>query len=95
MKFEWDPVKADRNAAKHGIAFDEAATVFGDPLATTSVDPRFSEEEPRLVTLGHSARRRLIVVAHVERGAIIRIISARSATRRERRIYESGEKDRR
>ena len=88
MQFEWDPAKALRNLAKHGISFDEASTVFGDPLAGTIPDPRRSAEE-RLVTIGHSGRGALVVVIHVERGSRTRIISARRATRRERRRYES------
>jgi uncharacterized DUF497 family protein len=71
------------------VSFDEAATVFGDPLAGTILDPRQSSDEPRFVTIGLSASRRLIVVAHAERGERIRIVGARRATRRERRRYES------
>ena len=89
MEFEWDPAKATRNLAKHGVSFDEASTVFGDPLAGTIVDPRHSIDEIRLVTMGYSASRRLLVVAHVDRGEAMRIISARRATRRERIRYES------
>ena len=89
MQFEWDAWKAARNLAKHGISFDEASTVFGDPLAGTIPDPGRSVEEERLVTIGHSDRGTLIVVIHVERGSRTRIISARRATRRERRRYES------
>jgi hypothetical protein len=62
MQFEWDPAKAARNLAKHGVSFDEASTVFGDPLAGTIPDPRHSGEESRLVTIGHSAGGSLIVV---------------------------------
>jgi len=83
MQFEWDPKKAIRNLAKHGVAFDEASTVFGDPLAGTIPDQRHSAEE-QLVTIGHSADGSLIVVVHVERDSRTRIISARRATRRER-----------
>jgi len=89
VEFEWDPAKATRNLAKHGVSFDEASTVFGDPLAGTIVDPRHSIDEIRLVTMGYSASRRLLVVAHVDRGEAMRIISARRATRRERIRYES------
>ena len=67
MQFEWDPAKAARNLAKHSVSFDEASTVFGDPLAGTIVDPRHSGEEPRFVTIGLSTGRRLIIVAHAER----------------------------
>lgn len=89
MHFEWDPAKAAQNLSKHGVSFDEASTVFGDPLAGTILDPRHSDDEPRFVTIGLSRSRRLIIVAHTEREDRIRIISARRATRRERRTYES------
>ena len=89
MQFEWDPAKALRNLAKHGVSFDEASTVFGDPLAGTISDPQRSADEERLVTIGYSDRGPLIVVVHVERDSRTRIISARRATRRERRRYES------
>ena len=88
MKFEWDPAKARANLAKHGVAFEEAASVFGDPLAITFDDPVRSAGERRRLTFGHSQGQRLLVVAHAERGGRIRIISARAATRRERRQYE-------
>lgn len=91
MKFEWDPKKAEQNAKKHGVTFEEASIVFGDPLAATIPDPRHSVEESRFVTMGQSVARRLIVVAHVDRGEQVRIIRARLATRRERRGYESKE----
>lgn len=89
MQFEWDPAKALRNLAKHGVSFDEASTVFGDPLAGTILDPRHSGEEPRFITIGRSMSQHLITVAHAEPEDRIRIISARRATRRERRHYES------
>ena len=89
MHFEWDPAKADRNLSKHSVSFDEASTVFGDPLAGTILDPRHSDDEPRFVTIGLSMSRRLIIVAHTEGEDRIRIISARRATRREKRTYES------
>lgn len=91
MEFEWDAAKAARNLAKHGVSFDEGSTVFGDPLAGTIPDPQHSGDEPRFITIGLSTRRRLIIVAHAERANRIRIISARRATRRERRKYESEE----
>jgi uncharacterized protein len=87
-RFEWDPVKAAANLQKHGIGFDEAATVFGDPLSVTIPDPLHSESEQRFLLLGVSARGRLLVVVHTERGETVRIISARAATRVERRKYE-------
>ena len=86
--FEWNDNKAHRNLAKHGVNFDEACSVFGDPLALTIDDPLHSENEDRFVTLGHSNKGRLLVVVFVERGNNIRIISARLATRRERKNYE-------
>jgi uncharacterized protein len=92
MQFEWDTKKAAYNLAKHGVLFDDASTVFGDPLAGTILDPRHSSEERRLATIGHSAVGSLIVVIHVEREDRTRIISARYATRRERRKYETKSK---
>ncbi len=88
LTFEWDDAKASQNRTKHGVAFEEAATVFADTLSLTIDDPLHSVEEERFVTIGESALRRLIVVVHTERGDTIRIISARQATRRERRDYE-------
>ena len=88
LEFEWDDDKARKNVKKHGVSFEEASTVFGDPLALTIPDPLHSEEEDRFITLGESDRRRLVVVISTERGKRIRIISARFATRRERKDYE-------
>lgn len=88
LKFEWDPQKAAANLAKHAVSFEDAATVFGDPLGRIMADPRHSAEEERLVLLGLSQSKRLLTVMYVDRGAAIRIISARRATRRERRDYE-------
>ena len=90
MEFEWDPDKAARNLAKHGVSFQEAATVFGDPLAMTYGDPDHSEEEDRFLTFGHSSAGRLLVVSHTDRDDRTRIISARTATRKERMQYEEG-----
>ena len=90
MDFEWDPDKAARNLAKHRVAFSEAVTVFGDPLAITFFDPGHSDGEDRYLTFGYSTEGRLLVVSHTDRGNRNRIISARVATRRERRIYEEG-----
>ena len=89
MQFEWDPNKAAENLTNHGISFDEASSVFGDPLATTIDDPDHSIEEFRFLTLGHTKNQRLIVVSHTEREGRIRIISAREPTPRERKQYES------
>jgi len=88
MKFEWDAAKAARNLAKHGIMFEEAGSVFGDRLGRITPDPRHSVDEDRYVLLGYSRRQRLLAVMFAERGEAIRIISARRATRRERRDYE-------
>ena len=88
MRFEWDEAKARQNTAKHDVAFEEAATVFGDPLSLTIADPEHSEGEQRWVTMGTSARTRLLVVIHTEQDDLVRLISARAATRRERHFYE-------
>ena len=88
MVFEWDPEKAGANFRKHGVSFDEATTVFGDPLSVTILDPDHSSTEDRFIDLGMSHRARLIVVSYTERGRRIRIVSARLATRKERRTYE-------
>ena len=90
MEFEWDPEKAERNLAKHGVSFHEAGTVFGDPLAITFSDPDHSEEDDRFLTFGHSSEQQLLVVSHADRGEITRIISARRATRKERKFYAEG-----
>jgi len=91
LLFEWDERKSRKNLRKHGVSFDEASTIFGDPLSMTIDDPQRSISEPRWVTLGHSARHRLLAVVHTDRGGRIRIISARVATRYERESYEEGE----
>ena len=88
MEFEWDPPKAARNLAKHGVSFEEAATAFGDPFGRIVADPRHSSVEERLVLLGLSKHRRLLAVMYTERAEALRIISARLATRPERRDYE-------
>ena len=90
MEFEWNPKKADTNERKHGVAFQEATTVFGDPLAVTFTDPDYSENEQRYITFGFSRRKRLLVVSHTDRGDRTRIISARLMAHKERRIYEEG-----
>lgn len=86
--FEWDPKKAEINLRKHGVSFDEATTVFADPLSILQPDPSHSGGEQRYLVLGTSARRRLLVVAFAERPPRTRLISARRATRNERRTYE-------
>jgi len=89
--FEWDSRKAGSNRAKHGVTFEEATTVFGDALSLTIIDPRHMRPaEERFVTIGHSRFGRLLVVVHRDDGDSVRIISARKATRRERKDYEEG-----
>lgn len=82
--------KATSNITKHGVSFEEAATVFGDPLSLTVYDPDHSLEEYRIITMGTSVDHRLLLVSHTDREERIRIISARLATRRERKAYENG-----
>jgi hypothetical protein len=90
--FEWDPAKADANVAKHGVTFEEALTVFMDPLARIHGDPDHSEGEAREIIVGHSIQQRLLLVSFVERGEKVRLISARLATTRERKAYEEKDK---
>lgn len=90
MEFEWNPDKAKLNLEKHGVSFQEAATVFNDPLSVTFPDPDHSTGENRYVIIGISRFGQLLVVAHTDRGDKVRIISARKATRQERRFYEEG-----
>jgi len=89
MRFTRDPIKERRNKRKHRIGFQEATTVFGDPLAKTISDPDHSTGEERLLTVGQSNVGRLLVVCHIEQGDTIRIISARRATAHERIDYET------
>jgi len=89
MQFEWDPKKAELNRKKHGVSFEEAVTVFYDPLSATFYDTDHSVGEQRLITVGFSSRGRLLFVSHTERGRALRIISARPATARERKRHES------
>jgi uncharacterized DUF497 family protein len=91
VQFAWDPAKAESNLAKHGVSFEEATSVFGDPLATTTSDPDHSTGEERFLTTGMSNRQRAVIVWHTDVGQAVRIIGAREATPRERRTYESGE----
>jgi uncharacterized DUF497 family protein len=90
MPFEWDPDKAAENLRRHRVSFEEAATVFRDPLSRTFPDPEHSEGEERYLDIGHSERGRLLIVSYTERQGQVRIISARLATRNERRNYEEG-----
>lgn len=90
MVYEWNAAKAKANIQKHGVSFDEAATVFLDPLALSFPDPYPSGGEERGITIGHTAGHRVVFVSHCRRGNGVRIISVRKATRRERRQYEEG-----
>lgn len=91
MRFEWDPQKAAANLRKHGVSFDEAATVFDDPTFITVVDDEHSLDEERYITIGLSSQARLLMIAHTERIGNIRIISARKATGHEERFYAETE----
>lgn len=88
MTFEWDPIKAKSNLWKHRVSFEEAATALLDPLSKTDLDPDHSLEEDRFITIGLSARQRLLIVSYTQCDEVIRLISARLATRNERVIYE-------
>jgi uncharacterized DUF497 family protein len=90
MKFEWDPPKAAANLRKHGVSFDEAASVFLDQLAVSGPDPDHSTGESRYITFGMSSLARLLAVSHTYRPGAIRMISARRVTRSERKLYEEG-----
>ena len=92
QQFEWNKLKADANLEKHGVPFDEALTVFADPLARIRDDPDHSIDERREIIVGHSVSRRILVVGFTERGTKVRIITARRATAKERKNYEEGEK---
>jgi len=88
MAFEWDTNKAATNLAKHGVSFDEAKTVFDDPLYIDFYDPDHSDDEHRYIMIGVSEQNRLLLIAYTERDDVIRLISAREATRTERKAYE-------
>jgi uncharacterized DUF497 family protein len=90
LQFEWDSKKALSNKRKHGITFEEACTIFADPLSITISDPAHSIGEDRFITIGTSVNNDLIVAVHADRNDIIRIISARKAARNERKQYEQG-----
>jgi uncharacterized protein len=90
MEFEWNPDKADINLAKHAVSFPEASTIFEDTLSVTFSDPDHSIGEERYVIIGMSDLGRLLIVSHTDRENRIRIISARSANRQEKRFYEEG-----
>jgi uncharacterized DUF497 family protein len=90
MRFQWNKAKAAVNLRKHGVSFDEAQTVFLDPLSLMVQDDGHSNSEDRFVIIGRSARKRLLVVVFTDRNREIRLISARSATKGERNTYEKG-----
>lgn len=90
MDFEWDDTKAEANEQKHGVSFAEAMTVFADPLSLTGYDPGHSEDEDRYLTMGTATAGRLLLVSPTDRGDKVRLLSAREASRRERRDYEDG-----
>ncbi len=85
--FQWDPQKADRNLRRHQVSFDEAATVFEDPIFITAIDEEHSTDEQRYITIGISKTGRLLVVAHTDREGQVRTMSARNATKREAKFY--------
>ncbi len=88
MRFEWDEKKAATNLAKHGVSFEEAVTVFGDPLSDTFDDPDHSVEERRFLIIGTSDRGRMLIVAHTDDSEVVRMISAREPTSVEKKSYE-------
>jgi len=88
MNFDWDPKKAEANLRKHGVSFDEGATVFLDPTAVSGPDPEHSIGEDRYITFGFSRLGRLLAVCHAYRPGAIRIINTRRVTRGERKLYE-------
>jgi uncharacterized DUF497 family protein len=92
MEFEWDPRKSELNRRKHGITFEEALTVFADPLARVFDDPHHSGEELRQIIVGHSKRHRVVMVYFTERRDRVRIIGARNTTKQERFDYEENKK---
>jgi uncharacterized DUF497 family protein len=92
LLFEWDPNKAKENLETHGVSFDEASTAFRDTLSLAIYDPLHSEQEDRFVLIGSSHRIRLLVIVHTERGDNIRLISARKASKKERKQYEENAK---
>ena len=91
LQFEWDPEKAQRNLGKHKVSFEEASTVFDDPLFITFLDEEHSIDEERYITLGLSRNNNLLLIAHTDREGTIRMISARKATRNEQRFYQEAE----
>jgi uncharacterized DUF497 family protein len=90
LDFEWDADKANRNVEKHRVSFEEAATVFDDPMFITFIDDEHSIDEERYITIGLSSRGRLLVLAHADRKDRVRIICARRATKKEEQFYAEG-----
>ena len=90
MRFEWNPRKAKSNLTKHRVSFDEAKTVFDDPLYVDFYDPDHSHDEHRYIIVGQSQQGRILIVSYTEREDVIRLISAREVTREEREAYEEG-----
>ncbi len=90
MNFDWDEAKAAVNRVKHGVSFQEAATVFGDPLSMVFDDPDHSHDEQRALLLGLSDEHRVLIISYTENNESIRIISARETSRSERETYEHG-----
>jgi len=89
LNFEWDEAKAKLNINKHGVTFEEASTVFNDALSTTFPDPSHSFNENRYIILGMTLFSKLLVISHIYRDSNVRIISARSATKKEKQFYEN------
>lgn len=90
LQFDWDKEKAQRNLRKHQVSFEEASTIFDDPMFITFLDTEHSFDEERYITIGFSKSNRLLLVAHTERQGQIRIISARKAMKHEQTFYEEG-----
>jgi len=88
MKFEWDQTKASANLSKHGVSFDEAKTVFDDPLYVDFYDPDHSLDEHRYIIIGESQQGRLLMVSYIESDDAVRILSSREVTQTERKQYE-------
>ncbi len=90
MRFDWDDNKAASNISKHGVSFEEAKTIFEDPLYVDFYDPKYSHDEDRYLIVGESKQGRLLIASYTERENFIRLISAREVTRNEREVYEEG-----
>ena len=86
--FEWDDKKAKLNYLKHTVTFEEASTAFGDDLSITIEDPLHSQNENRFILIGKSITNKTLIVVHIEKSDIVRIVSARNATKKEQKLYE-------